>query len=100
MALYDGLLQISSSPVIALNRAVAVAMSDPTSGPASALKIVDGLPGMDGSYLVPSVRGELLLRLGHHADAAAEFERAAGLATNDRERDVPAAKAATTRSLG
>ncbi len=95
LALYDGLLQISPSPVVALNRAVAVAM---TSGPQAALDIVDGLTGLDGSYLLPSVRGELLARLGRGAEAAAEFASAADLTDNDRERDVLLAKAARAGS--
>ncbi len=85
VALYDGLIRISPSPVIQLNRAVAVAMA---SGPAAALEIVDGLSGLDGSYLLPSVRGELLARLGRTAEAVGEFTRAAELTDNERERDV------------
>ena len=83
--LYDGLLTISPSPVVELNRAVAVAM---TSGPSVALDIVDAVTGLGGSYLVPSVRGELLARLGRNDEAVAEFNRAAQLADNERERDV------------
>jgi RNA polymerase sigma factor (sigma-70 family) len=90
VALYDGLLRIAPSPVVELNRAVAVAMH---SGPAEALAIIDRLDGMAGSYLLPSVRGELLSRLGRNAEAADELERAATMATNDRERDVLADKA-------
>ncbi|WP_293238449.1 RNA polymerase sigma factor [Mycolicibacterium sp.] len=85
VTLYDGLRQIAPSPVVELNRAVAVAMR---SGPAEALDIVDQITGLADSYLLPSVRGELLARLGRQSEAAAEFTRAAGLATNDRERDV------------
>ena len=66
------------------------------SGPAEALAIVDGLTGLDDSYLLPSVRGELLARLGRHAEAAAEFEAAAALTGNDRERDVLLKKARVT----
>jgi RNA polymerase sigma factor (sigma-70 family) len=90
VALYDGLLRIAPSPVVELNRAVAVAMH---SGPAEALAITDSLDGLAGSYLLPSVRGELLSRLGRNAEAADELERAATMATNDRERDVLADKA-------
>jgi len=97
VSLYDGLLKIAPSPVVELNRAVAVAMA---SGPEDGLDIVDGINGMDGSYLLPSVRGELLMRLGRNAEAANEFERAAELATNERERDVLTAKATTARTLG
>jgi predicted RNA polymerase sigma factor len=63
------------------------------SGPAAGLAIVDGLTGLDGSYLLPSVRGELLARLGRNAEAAAEFARAAELTDNEREREVLNGKA-------
>jgi RNA polymerase sigma factor (sigma-70 family) len=92
--LYDGLRQIAPSPVVELNRAVAVAMA---SGPASALAIVDGIDGLDGSYLLPSVRGELLSRLGRDAEAADEFDRAAKMTDNEREREVLVDKAARAR---
>jgi predicted RNA polymerase sigma factor len=85
VAIYDALLQISPSPVVELNRAVAVAMAD---GPAAGLSLVDGISGLDDSYLLPSVRGELLARLGRHDDAAGAFRAAAALAGNERERDV------------
>ena len=65
VALYDGLLQVAPSPVVELNRAVAVAMADPDRA-RLALEIVDTLTGLDGSYLLPSVRGELLARLGRN----------------------------------
>jgi RNA polymerase sigma factor (sigma-70 family) len=96
--LYDGLRQVAPSPVVELNRAVAVAMADPLTGPASALAIVDKLDGLDDSYLLPSVRGELLARLGRDAEAAAEFDRAASMTDNDREREVLAGKAAHART--
>ncbi len=96
--LYDGLRQIAPSPVVELNRAVAVAMADPSTGPASALEIVDNIDGLDSSYLLPSVRGELLARLGRDAEAADEFDRAASMADNEREREVLAGKAARARS--
>ena len=67
VSLYDGLLQVAPSPVVELNRAVAVAMA---TGPAEALQIVDGLTGLDESYLLPSVRGELLARVGRDSEAA------------------------------
>lgn len=92
--LYDGLVQVSPSPVVHLNRAVAVAMAGE---PAEALAIVDGLTGLDGSYLVPSVRGEFLIRLGRNAEAADEFDRAAELTDNEREREVLADKAVRAR---
>ena len=96
--LYDGLRRVAPSPVVELNRAVAVAMADPSTGPASALEIVDNIDGLDSSYLLPSVRGELLARLGRDAEAADEFDRAASMADNEREREVLAGKAARARS--
>jgi RNA polymerase sigma factor (sigma-70 family) len=93
--LYDGLVQVSPSPIVHLNRAVAVAMAG---DPAEALTIVDGLTGLDGSYLVPSVRGEFLVRLGRNTEAADEFARAAQLTDNEREREVLADKAVRARS--
>ncbi|GAC1412318.1 MAG: hypothetical protein NVSMB60_34030 [Mycobacterium sp.] len=95
--LYDGLRQIAPSPVVELNRAVAVAMADPVTGPASALEIVDKLDGLRDSYLLPSVRGELLARLGRDAEAADEFDRAASLTDNEREREVLQEKATRVR---
>jgi hypothetical protein len=96
--LYDGLRQVAPSPVVELNRAVAVAMADPSTGPASALEIVDNIDGLGASYLLPSVRGELLARLGRSAGAAAEFDRAASMTDNEREREVLVGKAARARN--
>jgi len=93
--LYDALHQLAPSPVVELNRAIAVSMA---SGPAEALRIVDALTGLDDSYLLPSVRGELLARLGRNTEAAREFEAAAALTGNERERDVLLAKAFTSAS--
>ena len=86
VALYDQLLAITPSPVVALNRAVAVAQSG---DPETALRIVDALAGegeLGDYYLLHSTRGELLRRLGRPAESAAEFARARDLATNDVER--------------
>lgn len=94
VTIYDALLQITPSAVVELNRAVAVAMAD---GAAAALEIVDGITGLADSYLLPSVRGELLARLGRADEAAAQFDRAAALADNERERDVLSDKAARVR---
>lgn len=91
VALYDALRRIAPSPVVELNRAVAIAMAD---GPGAALPIVNGITGLAGSYLVPSVRGELLARLGRGAEAAAEFTAAAALTANEAERGVLLKKAA------
>lgn len=86
-ALYDALAQVSPSPVVELNRAVAVGMAF---GPAPALALVDALrdtPALQQYHWLPSVRGDLLTKLGRHAEARSEFERAAGLARNARERE-------------
>ncbi|MET9082629.1 sigma-70 family RNA polymerase sigma factor [Streptomyces sp. NPDC004237] len=84
-----GLLAVRApSPVVELNRAVAVSMDR---GPAAALPIVDALtaePALRDYHLLPSVRGDLLARLGRSAEARAEFERAAALARNEREREL------------
>ncbi|MEW5789581.1 MAG: RNA polymerase sigma factor [Pseudomonadota bacterium] len=85
-ALYDALAQVAPSPVVTLNRAVAVAMAF---GPAAGLEIVDTLrdeAGLKDYHLLPAVRGDLLARLERMEEARAEFERAAGLARNARER--------------
>ncbi|KUI39684.1 RNA polymerase subunit sigma-24 [Mycobacterium sp. GA-1199] len=85
VALYDGLARAAPSPVVELNRAVAVAMAD---GPEAGLAIVDALTGLEASYLLPSVRGELLSRMGRDHEAATEFERAAAMTDNEREREI------------
>jgi predicted RNA polymerase sigma factor len=93
VALYDALAQVAPSPVVELNRAVAVGMAF---GPAAALEIVDAL-GEEASLRqyqwLPSVRGDLLAKLGRHAEARVEFERAAALAGNARERELLLARA-------
>jgi predicted RNA polymerase sigma factor len=94
VALYDGLVEITGSPVVELNRAVAVSMAY---GPGEALSLVDDLAedsALRGYHLLPSVRGDLLLRLGRRAEARAELEKAAQLATNARERELLLARAA------
>jgi len=86
VALYDALAQVAPSPVVGLNRAVAVSMAF---GPAAALEIVDAMraePSLKNYQWLPSVRGDLLARLGRNAEARAEFEQAAALARNARER--------------
>ena len=91
---YDALLALTPSPVIELNRAVALSMAN---GPQAALDCVDALvdaPALAGYHLLPAVRGDLLLRLGRVPEAKAEFERAASLAQNARERDLMRARAA------
>ena len=87
-ALYRELVERIPSPVVELNRAVAVAMAD---GPQAGLDIVDGLadePMLENYHLFPAVRGDFLLKLGRHDEAREEFERAAGLTRNERERDL------------
>jgi predicted RNA polymerase sigma factor len=87
-ALYAVLAQVTPSPVIELNRAVAVGMAF---GAAAGLEVVDALagePSLKGYYLLPGVRGDLLEKLGRSEEARAEFERAAGLTQNSRERDL------------
>jgi RNA polymerase sigma factor (sigma-70 family) len=87
-ALYDVLAATTRSPVVELNRAVAVSMAE---GPAAGLDLVDQLaesPTLKNYHLLPTVRGDLLARLGRHDEAAAEFERAAGMTQNSTERAV------------
>ena len=88
VALYDALGQLLPSPVIELNRAVALGMAF---GPAAGLEVVDTLradPALEGYHLLPSVRGDLLAKLGRFEEARAEFQRAADLTQNVRERDL------------
>jgi RNA polymerase sigma factor (sigma-70 family) len=92
--LYEALGRLAASPVVELNRAVAVAMA---TGPANALRIVDRLDSegaLRGSHLLPSVRGELLARLGRTAEARSELLTAAALATNEQQKAALHAKAA------
>ncbi|MDP9266192.1 MAG: RNA polymerase sigma factor [Chloroflexota bacterium] len=93
-ALYDALAQVAPSPVVELNRAVAVAMAF---GPAAGLELVDPLtsePTLRAYHLLPSVRGDLLDKLGRLDEAHVEFERAASLTRNARERELLLARAA------
>ena len=91
--LYEALARLSPSPVVELNRAVAVAMAD---GPAAGLALVDALsvePSLRSYHLLPSVRGELLAKLGRFDEARVECERAASLTRNARERELLLARA-------
>jgi predicted RNA polymerase sigma factor len=93
-ALYDALAQAAPSAVVELNRAVALSMAY---GPEAGLALTDMLlsePAFRSYHLLPSVRGDMLARLGRMDEARAEFERAAGLARNERERGLLLARAA------
>jgi predicted RNA polymerase sigma factor len=86
VALYDALAQLMPSPIVDLNRAVAVGMAF---GPEAGLELVDavaGEPAMRDYHLLPAARGDLLVRMGRNAEARAEFERAASLTQQERER--------------
>ena len=98
-SLYETLAQIAPSPVVELNRAVAIAMAF---GPAAGLERVDTLiaePSMRNYHLLPSVRGDLLSKLGRAEEARGEFERAASLTNNSRERDLLLRRAAENGGL-
>ena len=98
VTLYDTLLQCTPTPVVALNRAVAVSMAF---GPAAALPLVDALAAgreLDRYHLLPAVRGDLLFKLSRMAEARQEFERAAALTNNERERSLLLERARATLS--
>jgi predicted RNA polymerase sigma factor len=103
VALYDALAELAPSPVIELNRAVAVGMAF---GPAAGLDVVDALvdePSLKAYHLLPAVRGDLLRKLGRFVEAGAEFKRAALLTENTRERELlqrRAAQCAAERMAG
>jgi len=96
VALYDALAEVTPSAVVELNRAVAVAMAF---GPAAGLELVDALrsePALAMYHFLPSARGDLLAKLGRHDEARAEFERAAALTQNARERELLLDRAAAS----
>ena len=96
VALYDALAQLAPSPIVELNRAVALSMAF---GPAAGLEVVDALvaePSLKNYHLLPGVRGDLLARLGRFDEARAEFERAASLTRNARERALLLERAAAS----
>ena len=98
VALYTTLARATPSPIVELNRAVAVSRA---SGPTEALALVDVLVGtgtLERYHLLYSVRGDLLERLGRHREAASEFERAAALTTNRQERTLLSERARANRS--
>jgi predicted RNA polymerase sigma factor len=99
-ALYAMLAALAPSPVVELNRAVAVAMAY---GPQAGLDLADALlaePSFEHYHLLPSVRGDLLFKLGRFEQARAEFERAASLTRNARERDLLLERAAKCHPHG
>jgi predicted RNA polymerase sigma factor len=94
-ALYDALAQLTPSPVIELNRAVAISMAF---GPGAGLELIDALlsePSLKNYHLLPAVRGDFLFKLNRFAEAQAEFEHAATLTQNSREREFLLTRAAT-----
>ena len=97
-ALYEALARLTPSPVVELNRAVAFAMAF---GPAAGLELADALlpePSLKGYHLLPSVRADLLMKLGRREEARGEFERAASLTRNARERTLLLARAEACRN--
>ena len=93
VALYDGLVELTQSPIVELNRVIAVSMA---AGPAVGLELLDDLleePALGNYHRLPSVRGDLLWRLGRFDEARREFDKAAALAQNTRERDLLLARA-------
>src|SRR5690606_5729178 len=98
--LYQQLVQAYPSPVVELNRAVAVSMAY---GPAEGLKVVDALvggPARQAYHLLPSVRGDLLVKLGRWDEARVEFNRAAAMTRNERERAMLLRRAAAPVEAG
>jgi predicted RNA polymerase sigma factor len=92
--MYEVLARVAGSPVVELNRAVAVGMAF---GPEAGLQTVDALAAegtLDDYHLLPSIRGDLLAKLGRMAEARAEFERAASMTQNSRERELLLRRAA------
>ena len=97
---YADLAEVAPSPVVELNRAIAVSMAE---GPAAGLKVLDEVathPALKDYHLLPGARGALLAKLGHKAEARAEFERAAALTRNERERRLLLGRAAACTSGG
>ena len=97
VALYDALVELTLSPIVKLNRAVAVSMAF---GPAAGLELLDALaeePALKSYHLLPSVRGDFLFKLGRYAEATAQFERAASMTQNARERTLLTGRAADCR---
>ena len=98
VTLYEALARVTPSPIVELNRAVALAMA---AGPAAGLEAVDALtsePSLRTYHLLPSVRGDFLFKLGRFDEARTEFERAASLTRNGRERELLLKRAAECRA--
>ncbi len=99
VALYDALVALTGSPIVELNRVVAVSMAH---GPAAALPLLEALaavPTLQRYHHLPSVRGDLLAKLSRHTEARAEFQRAASLTENAQERALLLRRAAGTHSV-
>jgi predicted RNA polymerase sigma factor len=97
--LYTELVQVTPSPIVELNRAVAVSMAY---GPQAGLDLVDALagePSLENYHLLPTVRGDFLSKLGRNNEARAEFERAASLTRNARERELLLERARACESV-
>ncbi|HEY6145183.1 MAG TPA: RNA polymerase subunit sigma-24, partial [Solirubrobacterales bacterium] len=93
-ALYEALAQIQPSPIVELNRAVAIAMAF---GPEAGLELlaqIEDEPELADYHLLPSVRGDLLEKLGRHEEAASEFKKAAALTRNEQEKELLLSRAA------
>jgi predicted RNA polymerase sigma factor len=98
VALYDRLVSLTPSPVVELNRAVAVSFADGPEAGLGALDAIASAPVLRDYHLLPSVRGDLLAKLGRHAEAASEFERAASMTRNERERKLLHERAAAAKA--
>ena len=99
-ALYDALAQLAPSPIVELNRAVALGMAF---GPEAGLELLDQIaeePSLREYHLLPSVRGDLLAKLGRHAEATVEITRAVSLAANARERELLLTRLVASRQSG
>ena len=99
VGLYGALAEVTPSPVVDLNRAVALSFAF---GPEAGLNLVDAIgaePALKNYHLLPGVRGDLLVKLGRHQEARAEFERAASLTRNERERALLLKRAAECENL-
>jgi RNA polymerase sigma-70 factor, ECF subfamily len=83
--LYDALLQAAPSPIVSLNRAVAVSMAQ---GPATGLAALDAIPALAGYHLLRSVRGDLLMKMGNYPESRDEIQRAIGMTQNLREQEL------------